>query len=117
MRCDLSFVVFLGLAGAASQASAQELAASVTFKGHTFRVDRTVLSPDGKILASGGGDTRGGELKLWDAPTGKEIASLPGYTDSMYALVFSPDGKTLASAGFSTVQVWDVIAHKQIYKF
>jgi WD40 repeat protein len=117
MRCDLSFVVFLGLAGAASQASAQELAARATFKGHTFRVDKTALSPDGKILASAGGDTRGGELKLWDAATGKEIASLPGFTNSISALVFSPDGQRLASAGHSPVQVWDVMAHKQIHKF
>jgi WD40 repeat protein len=117
MRCHLRVLVSLGLLAAVSELSAQELAPRVTFKGHTFRVDKTALSPDGKILASGGGDTRGGELKLWDAATGKEITSLPGFTNSIYALVFSPDGKTLASAGISPVQVWDVFAHKQIHKF
>jgi WD40 repeat protein len=100
-----------------SQASTQELVERASFKARTFRVDRTALSPDGKVLASGGGDTRGGEIQLWDIATGKEIASLPGYTDSLNALVFSPDGKTLAAAGFSLVQVWDVTAHKQIHKF
>jgi WD40 repeat protein len=117
MRYNLPVVASLCLIAAVSQASAQNLKERVTFQGHTFRVDRTALSLDGKILASGGGDTRGGELKLWDTVTGKEIASLPGYTNSLDALVFSPDGKTLASAGFSLVQVWDVSAHKQIHKF
>jgi WD40 repeat protein len=95
---------------------AQELLERATFKGHTFYVGRTALSPDGKILASGGGDTRGGELKLWDTSSGKEIGALPGYSNSLYALVFSSDGKRLASSG-GTVQVWDIATRKQIAAF
>jgi WD40 repeat protein len=104
------------LVAAISQASAQELIERATFKSDTFQVTKSALSSDGNILAAGGGDTRGGILKLWDTKTGKEIASLPGYTDYLFALVFSRDGKTLASAGAS-VQVWDVGTHTQIHKF
>jgi WD40 repeat protein len=99
-------------------APAQELTERGTFKGHKFRVDRAELSPDGKVLAAGGGDTRGGELKLWDVAAGKELASLPGYTNSLDSLAFSADGKRLASGGMGRpVQVWDVNARKQIISF
>src|SRR5690349_5661309 len=102
------FVAVLLFSMSAPGASAQELTERATFRGHRFRVDRAELSPDGKILAAGGGDTRGGELKLWDAAAGREIASLPGYTNSLYSLTFSADGKRLASGGHGPVQVWDI---------
>jgi WD40 repeat protein len=96
---------------------AQELTERATFKGHKFRIGRAALSPDGKILASGGGDTRGGELKLWDVATGKEIVSLTGYTNSLYGLAFSADSKRLASGGQGPVQVWDIYAQQEVASF
>jgi tricorn protease-like protein len=92
----------------------QELKERATFKGHTFDVNRIALSPDGKTLASGGGDSRNGELKLWDVATGKEVAALAGHSGSLYALAFSPDGKLLASAdSWGKLVVWDVAARKE----
>jgi WD40 repeat protein len=117
VRPDRLFVGVLLLLVSVPAAPAQELTERGTFKGHKFRVRLAELSPDGKILAAGGGDTRGGELKLWDAVTGKEIASLPGYTNSPYLLAFSADGKRLASGGQGPVQVWDVNARKEIASF
>jgi WD40 repeat protein len=103
------FLLVLGAAG-----SAQELKERALFKGHTFSVNQVALSPDGKVVATGGGDTRGGELKLWDVTSAKEIAALAGYSDSLYALAFSPDGKLLASGnGNGKAQLWDMAAHKQ----
>jgi WD40 repeat protein len=83
VRADRLFILVLVLLTSVPGAPAQELKERATFKGHRFRIDRAVLSPDGKILAAGGGDTRGVELKLWDAASGEEIASLPGCTDSL----------------------------------
>jgi WD40 repeat protein len=80
-------------------------------------VDRALLSPDGKRLAAGGGDTRGGELKLWEAASGKEIAALPGYADSSGCLAFSPDGKWLGAGGGQPVKVWHVASHRQVAEF
>src|SRR5437870_5231901 len=112
MRQHGLMLASLFLLAPAAALSAQELRLRATFKGHTFPVNRATLSPDGKILAAGGGDTRGGELKLWNTATGKEIASLTGYSNSLFTLVFSPDGKRLASGGLGPIQLWDVDTRK-----
>jgi WD40 repeat protein len=117
MRLYRIFIIGLLVLAAVSRTPAQELTERGTFKGYKFRVDRAALSPDGKILAAGGGDTRGGELKLWDVTGGKEIASLPGYTKCLFSLAFSADGKRLVSGGQAGVQLWDVNAHKEIASF
>ena len=111
----LTMAVVLVLA-AAPAAPAQGLQVRLTGTGYKFGVNRATVSPDGKILAAGGGDSRGGVLKLWDTATGAEVADLPGYTNSLFALAFSPDGKRLASASFELVQVWDVLARRELVR-
>jgi len=117
MRLDGLFLTALLLLAPVPGAPAQELMERGTFKGYRFRVDLAAFNPDGKLLAAGGGDTRGGDLKLWDVATGKEIASLPQYTNSLYSLAFSADAKRLASGSQEAVQVWDVNTHKQLISF
>jgi WD40 repeat protein len=117
VRANRLIVALLLLLGRVLGVPGQELKERGTFKGHKFRVDRAEPSPDGKLLAAGGGDTRGGELNLWSVVTGKKLASLPGYTNSLYSLAFSADGKRLASGSQESVQVWDLKAHKAIASF
>ncbi len=61
--------------------------------GHSNGQDVLSVSPDAKLLASGGDR----ECILWELATGREIERmpLPG-TGSVSALAFSPDAKTLA---------------------
>ncbi len=46
-------------------------------------------------------------VRLWDAASGLELASLKGHTDRVSGLSFSPDGERLASASWDqTVKIW-----------
>lgn len=104
--------------GAATGKSAEPLTEVAVFQGRTSWIERAALSPDGKILASGGGNTEGGELKLWDVSTGKEIARLAAYSNSLYALAFSADSRRLASGDSERrVIVWDVERRKSVGTF
>jgi WD40 repeat protein len=50
-----------------------------------------------------------GELRLWDAKSGKEIASLDGHTTEIKRAVFDADGRRLASVGSDgSVLIWNV---------
>jgi len=75
------------------------------------RVLAVAFSPDGKLLASGGGTpSRDGELKLWRVADGtlvRQIAKAHG--DTVNGLAFSPDGDFLASAGSDRfARVWQI---------
>ncbi len=117
MRMHRLMLASILLLAPVAQSSGQDLVERATFAGHTLRADWTALSPDGKIMASGGRHSQGGELKLWDTGTGKEIASLAGYSSSLDSLAFSADGKRLTSGGYDGVRVWDVSTHRELVTF
>lgn len=65
----------------------------------------SAISPDDKIIASGGSDQ---PIYLWNRETGKIEKSLTAHEGSVLCLAFSPDGKTLASGGEdSTIRIWN----------
>src|SRR5688500_4508239 len=57
--------------------------------GHTADVFSIAISPDGKTLASAGGD---GLAKLWVAGTGRVRADLAGHEGRVACVAFAPDG-------------------------
>ncbi len=71
-----------------------------TFGPHAFRVLAIDFSPDGRLMATGGGDpARSGEVKLWDLASGRLARSIDGlHTDTVCGLRFHPDGTKLATA-------------------
>jgi len=65
------------------------------------RVNSLSFSPDGKLLASGGGvPSRSGELKVWNLAEGKLVCgNVESHSDTISGISFSPDGKYIATAG------------------
>jgi len=61
------------------------------------------FSPDGKQIVSGHGS---GEIKVWDASTGKQLKTLEAHKNSVDSIAFGPDGRRMASAGYE-VKLWD----------
>ena len=89
--------------------SDQELA---TLKGHEHFVTCLSFSPDGKTLASGGGDST---VKLWDVGSRQELVTLKGHDEYVLSVAFSPDGKTLATGSADKkVKLWDVGTRQEL---
>src|SRR5262245_44546916 len=73
--------------------------------GHPGFIRTFAFSPDGKVIASGGGNT----IKLWDVATGRELRTISGHSYEVFSVAFSPDGKVIASGSEDkTIKLWDV---------
>lgn len=76
------------------------------FLGHRDILYAATLSPDNKLLATGGYDR---QIILWNAETGEQIRTFKGHNDAIYDVAFNPEGTALASAsGDQTVKLWQV---------
>lgn len=91
-----------------------------TLGPHVGRVLAIDFSPDGTRIATGGGEpSRSGEVKVWDAATGRLVRAWDNlHSDTVFALRFSPDGKRLATASADKfLKVVDVADGKELKSF
>ncbi len=74
--------------------------------GHWQCVWLVAFSPEGRYLASGGGDNT---IKVWQVASGKLLRTLKGHSGYVSSVAFSPDGRHLASGSWdNTIKVWQV---------
>lgn len=78
---------------------------SRSLNDHHAVISTLALSPDGRIVFTGGDDHL---VHFWDTGTGRLLHRGVGHTDWIKALALSPDGALLASGGNDRqILIWD----------
>lgn len=63
-------------------------------QGHSGRVYSVAITPDSKLIVSGGSDS---SIKIWNLNSGQEIATLTGHTQIVVSVAISSNGLILVS--------------------
>lgn len=118
---DGSFVASKSVTQSAGTSKQWALERKIDQKGlFADRVNAVRFSPDGKTLATGGGElSRSGDIIFFDVATGKATQTWKEkHADTVLCLDYSPDGKRLASGGADKIaRVTDIATGKQLNLF
>jgi WD40 repeat protein/serine/threonine protein kinase len=85
---------------------------------HQGSVWAVAFSPDGKTALVGSGElTGGGEARLWEVATGRELRRFPGLTSPIRAVAFHPDGRrVLTGSTDRTARLWDSATGRELQR-
>lgn len=83
--------------------------------GHFAPVTATVVSPDGKRLATASAD---GLVRVWDAATLRPLVEPRGHRAGVLSVAVSPDGKLAVTSGADeSVIVWNLADGREVRAF
>jgi WD40 repeat protein len=116
---------------AQDKAAGDKIRSIVLQRGHTEGASSLALSHDGKWLVTAG---HGGQVKLWETATGREMRSFTGHLDLINDLCFSDDDQWLVTCSGdgllkldeandrigladATVRLWNVTTGRQVRTF
>ena len=86
-----------------------------TFQGHAW-LTSAVFSPDGRRVLSASGDYW--TALLWEADSGRLVATFQGHTRPVTSAVFSADGGRVLTASFDkTARLWEADTGKPLVTF
>lgn len=95
-------------------ANAPRLELLSELRGHSDVVIAVALSPDARLLVSGG--YVDGTVQVWDVTRGERIATLEAHRGAIQQVLFNPDGRSFATLGYEdgTLRIWDAQTFEQI---
>ena len=80
--------------------------------GHTSTVWSAAFSPDGTRIVTASADKT---ARLWEAATGRLLATLEGHRDTVRHAAFSPDGaRVVTASGDRTARLWEVATGRRL---
>lgn len=84
--------------------------------GHSNQVRALAFSPDGKLIAAGGGSpAQYGEIVIWSVADRKELRTIRGHRDNVFAIAFSPDGAAIATCSYDRlIKLWNASTGEEI---
>ena len=76
------------------------------FLGHSGSVNTLAVTPDGKLLLTGGDDRT---VRVWEVTSGKQLRSFQGHMQKVTAVSVRGDGRQVASASEDgAIRLWDL---------
>jgi WD40 repeat protein len=83
-----------------------------------FSPDSGRLATTGQVLTVTGDFPAAGEVKVWDAATGRLLAGFQGHAGPISVIAFSPDGRRLATGGAGNrIKLWDADTGQELLTF
>jgi WD40 repeat protein len=81
---------------------------------HRDGIRSFAFSPDGTRIASGG-EAEDRTARLWDAASGRLLATCRGHTSRLLSVAFRPDGaRFLTTSSDGTVGQWDAVTGRKV---